>query len=86
MDKLDLFMVFHRIAGAGPYGHYDKLKYFGFQLAWQFLNEREHLSNAQVSDSSLSVKTPWKIEIVILLPGQLKIALHLLHSVARPSR
>ena len=86
MYKLDLFMVFHRIAGADPYGHYDKLKYFGSQLAWQFLNEREHLSNAQVSDSSLSVKTPWKIEIVILLPGQLKIALHLLHSVARPSR
>ena len=44
MYKLDLFMVFHRIAGADPYGHYDKLKYFGSQLAWQFLNERERLS------------------------------------------
>ena len=31
-------------------------------------------------------QNPVKIEIVILLPGQLKIALHLLHSVARPSR
>ena len=37
------------------------------------------------SDSSLSLKTSWKIEIVILLPGQLTFVLHLLHSVARPS-
>ena len=30
-------MVFHRIAGAGPYGYYDKWKYFGSQLAWQLI-------------------------------------------------
>ena len=56
MYKLDLFMVFHRIAGADPYGHYDKLKYFGSQLARQFLNERERLSNVQVSEPAYQSK------------------------------
>ena len=49
-------MVFHRIAGADPYGHYDKLKYFGSQLARQFLNERERLSNVQVSGPAYQSK------------------------------
>ena len=78
-------MVFHRIAGAGPYGYYDKWKYFGSQLAWQLLNLGERLSNVQVLIFSLSLKTPWKIEIVILLPGQFTFLLHILLCLACPS-
>ena len=39
----------------------------------------------QVSVSNLSLKTPWEIEIITLLPGQFTFVLHVLLSLASPS-